>query len=74
MQDPATQFEIADPPSDGISSITFNPSDSRFLLATSWDTVRYNNTPPPHESTNVAIGLIVVFSLIDCETLRRRIK
>ncbi|CDH56796.1 mitotic checkpoint protein bub3 [Lichtheimia corymbifera JMRC:FSU:9682] len=38
MQDPTTQFEIADPPSDGISSVTFNPSDSRFLLATSWDT------------------------------------
>lgn len=57
MQDPTTQFEIADPPSDGISSVTFNPSDSRFLLATSWDTVR-----SLHETTNVAIGLIGVFS------------
>lgn len=58
MQDPATQFEIADPPSDGISSVNFNPSDSRFLLATSWDTVRYKPA-----SFHVATELIGVFFL-----------
>ncbi|KAI8144166.1 WD40-repeat-containing domain protein [Fennellomyces sp. T-0311] len=42
MQDQsATQFEIADPPTDGITNVVFNPTDSRFLLASSWDsTVR----------------------------------
>ncbi|KAL0089480.1 WD40-repeat-containing domain protein [Phycomyces blakesleeanus] len=42
MQEPiSTQFEIADPPRDGISSLVFNPLDSNQLLVSSWDsTVR----------------------------------
>ncbi|KAI9025822.1 mitotic checkpoint protein BUB3-like protein [Phycomyces nitens] len=42
MQEPVSaQFEIADPPRDGISSLAFNPQDSNQLLVSSWDsTVR----------------------------------
>ncbi|KAL1929583.1 hypothetical protein VTP01DRAFT_1721 [Rhizomucor pusillus] len=39
MQDSTPpQFELTDPPKDGISSIQFKPDDSKFLLASSWDT------------------------------------
>ncbi len=37
------EFELFDPPSDGISSLCFAPSSSRrkFLLACSWDSSAY---------------------------------
>ncbi|KAI8374553.1 WD40-repeat-containing domain protein [Radiomyces spectabilis] len=38
MQETANaQYEIADPPKDGISSLAFCPVDSRYLIASSWD-------------------------------------
>ena len=34
------QFELADPPSDAISSVVFSPTTSIQLLVSSWDKVR----------------------------------
>jgi WD40 repeat protein len=33
-----TQFELTDPPSDGITNVCFSP-DSKNLLVSSWDSV-----------------------------------
>ncbi|KAJ3387960.1 mitotic spindle checkpoint protein Bub3 [Lobulomyces angularis] len=33
----SNEFELVDPPSDGISSVKFSPSDPALLLCTSWD-------------------------------------
>lgn len=37
------EFELFDPPSDGISSLRFSPSSGprKFLLACSWDSTAY---------------------------------
>ncbi|KAG2221048.1 hypothetical protein INT45_009706 [Circinella minor] len=54
MQDQSSQFEIADPPTDGITNITFSPTDSRLLLASSWDTtVRLYNVEENRLQTQV---------------------
>jgi cell cycle arrest protein BUB3 len=37
MSAPATQFEVAQPPNDAISSLAFAPGQSNRLLASSWD-------------------------------------
>jgi len=34
----ANEFKLNNCPSDGISSVSFSPSTSQFLLASSWDT------------------------------------
>lgn len=39
MDQGANQFEIANPPADGISRVTFAPEDSSLLLVSSWDKV-----------------------------------
>ncbi|KAL2173827.1 WD40-repeat-containing domain protein [Thermothelomyces heterothallicus CBS 202.75] len=38
---PATQFEVAQPPKDAISAISFAPGSSRRLLVSSWDRNAY---------------------------------
>ncbi len=38
MSDP-NQFELNDPPSDGITNICFSPDNSKNLLVSSWDSV-----------------------------------
>lgn len=38
MNDP-NQFELAEPPLDGITNICFNQEDPKYLLASSWDKV-----------------------------------
>ncbi|KAG0740733.1 hypothetical protein G6F57_001931 [Rhizopus arrhizus] len=44
MSDP-NQFELNDPPSDGITNICFSPDNSKNLLVSSWDsTLRLYNT------------------------------
>eukprot|EP01137_Pigoraptor_chileana_P014153 Opistho-2@68450 len=40
------EFELSNPPSDGISSVRFGPTHANFLLASSWDTsVRLYDVP-----------------------------
>lgn len=40
-----TQFQLSNPPQDGITHITFSPDDSKNLLVSSWDkTLRLYNT------------------------------
>ncbi|TRY59394.1 hypothetical protein DNTS_004304 [Danionella cerebrum] len=34
----SSEFQLAQPPEDGISSVQFSPSSSQFLLVSSWDT------------------------------------
>ena len=36
---PQTEFELKEPPSDGISAVEFNSRASNLLLAASWDKV-----------------------------------
>jgi hypothetical protein len=38
MNDP-NQFELAEPPLDGITNICFNQEDPKYLLVSSWDKV-----------------------------------
>ncbi|KAI9261667.1 WD40-repeat-containing domain protein [Phascolomyces articulosus] len=55
MQDQSSsQFEITDPPTDGITNVIFSPTDSRLLLASSWDsTVRLYNVDENRLQTQV---------------------
>jgi hypothetical protein len=39
MDTSSNQFEIANPPFDGISKVQFAPEDSSLLLVASWDKV-----------------------------------
>jgi len=34
------EFELGNPPYDGVSSVNFSPQTSNFLLVSSWDCVR----------------------------------
>ena len=36
----ATEFELDQPPSDGISAVRFTPAPANTLLVASWDRVR----------------------------------
>ncbi|CEJ04810.1 hypothetical protein RMCBS344292_18762 [Rhizopus microsporus] len=48
MNDP-NQFELAEPPLDGITNICFNQEDPKYLLASSWDkTLRLYDTAANH--------------------------
>ncbi|KAJ1648756.1 mitotic spindle checkpoint protein Bub3 [Dispira simplex] len=43
-----TEFELPDPPTDGISSVTFSPCEPNRLLVTSWDkTIRLYDVERP---------------------------
>jgi hypothetical protein len=39
MNDP-TQYELRDPPQDGITKVCFHPNDASLLLVSSWDKVK----------------------------------
>jgi cell cycle arrest protein BUB3 len=58
----ATQFEISDPPADGISNVAFAPSyagpdSSGLLLASSWDgTVRLYDTQENVQLLSLPLG------------------
>lgn len=58
----ATDYEINDPPSDGISRVRFSPQSSNLLVASSWDKV------------STATIIIIVLIPIDCSTLGRERK
>jgi hypothetical protein len=40
-------FELAEPPTDGISAVSFSPSAPNFLLVASWDRVTIWNQNRP---------------------------
>lgn len=51
-------YELCDPPTDGISSVQFSPTDSPFLLVSSWDNVGFyypfvGVKMKPHESNDL---------------------
>ena len=39
MADGPNEFQLEQPPSDGISSVKFSPTSASFLVVSSWDTV-----------------------------------
>ena len=39
MADGPNEFQLDQPPSDGISSVKFSPTSASFLVVSSWDTV-----------------------------------
>ena len=39
MADGPNEFQLEQPPSDGISSVKFSPTSASFLIVSSWDTV-----------------------------------
>ena len=41
MADGPNEFQIEQPPTDGISSVKFSPKSASFLLVSSWDTVSF---------------------------------
>lgn len=38
-----SQYELRDPPTDGITQICFSPYNKDLLLVSSWDKVNYRN-------------------------------
>jgi len=42
-----TEFELGNPPYDGVSSVNFSPQTSNFLLVSSWDCVRPSSRISP---------------------------
>jgi cell cycle arrest protein BUB3 len=42
----ASDFELVDPPHDGISTVTFSPTDPDLLLVSSWDKVNSSHDDP----------------------------
>lgn len=40
-----SQFELIDPPTDGITHVCFSPYDNNLLLVSSWDKVCYFERP-----------------------------
>lgn len=38
-----SQYELRDPPADGITQICFSPYNKDLLLVSSWDKVNYRN-------------------------------
>lgn len=59
MNDP-NQFELAEPPLDGITNICFNQEDPKYLLASSWDKVIV---------TAVILRVLFLMYCIDIKTL-----
>lgn len=41
MADGPNEFQLEQPPSDGISSVKFSPTSASFLVVSSWDTVSF---------------------------------
>mgnify|MGYP003876626679 CR=1 FL=1 len=37
----ASNVQLKQPPTDGVTSVTFSPTSPSMLLVSSWDTVRY---------------------------------
>ena len=41
MAEGPNEFQLEQPPNDGISSVKFSPKSASFLLVSSWDTVSF---------------------------------
>lgn len=55
MADGPNEFQLEQPPSDGISSVKFSPNPASFLVVSSWDTVRISSS----ELTSLTLNLSV---------------
>ncbi|KAI9244892.1 WD40-repeat-containing domain protein [Sporodiniella umbellata] len=58
-----TQYQLSNPPQDGITNITFSPDDSKNLLVSSWDkTLRLYNT----NTRQLSLKIQTESPLLDC--------